>query len=106
MSSTAVTLHPRATRVATPPWTLLAMLGLGLVVYVAVSAGGQWPLVTAGLLMIGAAFLAVLRFPFLGIMVFLTTFLINYPGFARGAGPLTINNLLGLVFLTRLSWDF
>ena len=50
--------------------------------------------VTVVLGLVAAAFLIVLRYPFVGISVFLTTFLINYPAAARGTGPITINNLL------------
>jgi len=61
---------------------------------------------TVVLVAVGAAFVAVLRYPFVGISVFLTTFMINYPAAARGAGPITINNLLGGVFLLYLLWDY
>jgi O-antigen ligase len=106
MSANTFTVRRPGTAVPTPSWTVLSMLGMAGAVYAAVTAGGDWPLTLALLLVVSWAFLMVLRHPHLGIMVFLSTFLINYPGALRGAGPITINNLLGVVFLSLLMWDY
>ena len=89
-----------------PIWLLLAFIVLGIAFTAAVAAGGYWPLTALVLTGISAAFVIVLRMPHVGISLFLTTFLINYPSVARGAGPLTINNILGVLFLVLLLWDF
>jgi O-antigen ligase len=90
---------------AAPAWLLLAFLVLGVAFTAAVAAGGYWPLTALVLTGIAAAFVIVLRLPHVGISLFLTTFLVNYPSVARGAGPLTINNILGVLFLVLLLWD-
>lgn len=91
---------------AVPAWLLLAFVVVGLALTAAVNAGGYWPLTATVLIGIAAAFVVVLRMPHVGISLFLTTFLVNYPSVARGAGPLTINNLLGALFMVLLLWDF
>jgi len=88
----------------TPRWVLLAVAIFCFALLAAVSVVGLPA--TVVLTLVGAAFVAVFRFPFVGISVFLTTFMINYPAAARGAGPITINNLLGGVFFFLLIWDF
>jgi O-antigen ligase len=88
-----------------PAWLLLGILLLGGVFYAAVSAGGPWPFSAVVLLLVAGTFVVVLRRPHVGIFVFLTTFLINYPAAARGAGPFTINNLLGALLLVLLLWE-
>lgn len=50
------------------------------------------------------AFALVVLFPEYGIAMFLTTFLVTYPLALQGTGMLTINNLLGGVFLILLSY--
>jgi O-antigen ligase len=85
---------------------VVVVLAVGGALYAAVLAGGRWPLTTVVLIGIGLAFVTVVRFPNVGISIFLTTFLINYPAAARGVGPITINNLLGTLFLVLLLWDF
>jgi O-antigen ligase len=52
------------------------------------------------------AFVLVLQRPHVGISIFLTTFLVNYPGVARGTGALTINNMLGMQFILLLAWSY
>jgi hypothetical protein len=106
MNAPTITVHDSRPTVPTPSWTVVSMVAMAAAVYAAVAAGGDWPLTLAVLLVIGWAFLMVLRHPYLGIMVFLSTFLINYPGVARGVGPLTINNLLGAIFLSLLIWQY
>ena len=108
MSTRAVT-YGRATAAPTsaaPLWILPAFAVLGVAFTAAVSAGGYWPLTALVLTGVVTAFVVVLRLPHVGISLFLTTFLINYPSVARGAGPLTINNILGVLFIVLLLWDF
>ena len=106
MSSAVVRLqHPRASA-ATPAWVALPIVVFGAAMAVATWIGGQWPLTLLVLLFVGASFVVVLNRPHIGISLFLTTFLINYPGVARGVGPLTINNLLGIMFLALLAWNY
>src|SRR5262249_43652354 len=104
MSVSALTLTRPAPAPRTPRWVLIAVALFGVVVLGAVSAVGLPATVVLGL--VAAAFLVVLRFPWVAISLFLTTFLINYPAAARGAGPITINNVLGLVLLALLLWKF
>jgi len=108
MTTRAVTYGraPAAPTSAAPLWILPAFAVLGAAFTAAVSAGGYWPLTALVLTAVVTAFVVVLRLPHVGISLFLTTFLINYPSVARGAGPLTINNFLGALFLMLLLWDF
>ena len=106
MSTTALQLQRPATVATTPAWVLLLLVGLGVAMGGAAWVGGQWPLRVVVLLIVAAAFLLVLSRPHIGISLFLTTFLINYPGVARGIGPLTINNVLGIVFIGLLAWNY
>jgi O-antigen ligase len=109
MSSPAIAYRPApppASGSAAPAWVVAAFLLVGAVLSAAVMAGGRWPLTATVLIGVAAAFVLVLRMPHVGISLFLTTFLINYPSVARGAGPLTINNLLGALFVVLLVWDF
>lgn len=82
----------------------LPALGLGVLALTAFAAmSGRAP--TIVLLLAGGGFAAMLfRYPFLGILIYLTTFLLTYPPALRGVGNLTINNLLGLVMLPLLLW--
>lgn len=106
MSSAVVRLqHPQGSA-ATPAWVALPIVVFGAAMAVAAWIGGQWPLTLLVLLLVGAAFVVVLNRPHIGISFFLTTFLINYPGVARGVGPLTINNLLGIMFIGLLAWNY
>ncbi len=57
--------------------------------------------------LVGAVFavsggILVLRQPFIGILILLTTFLVTYPAPLRGVGNLTINNVLGMILLPML----
>jgi O-antigen ligase len=106
MSTTAIRAPSSHVAVSTPAWLALPLVGFGAAMGVAAWVGGQWPVTLVVLLFIGAAFLWVLSRPYVGISLFLTTFLINYPGVARGVGPLTINNLLGVVFIALLAWNY
>ena len=108
MSTPAVTYGraPAVPTSAAPFWLLLTFVVLGGAFTAAVAAGGYWPLTALVLTVVVGAFVVVVRLPHVGISFFLTTFLINYPSAARGAGPLTINNFLGLLFVVLLLWDF
>jgi hypothetical protein len=90
----------------TPLWAALPLLAVGVPLYWAAGKGGNWPLITTAFISFVAIFFLVLRYPHVGISIFLTTFMINYPGFARGAGALTINNILGMAFMGLLAWDY
>ena len=106
MSSAVLRAQHHPGSAATPAWAALSIVGFGAAMAAATWIGGQWPLTLLVLLFLGAAFVAVLNRPHIGISLFLTTFLINYPGVARGVGPLTINNLLGIMFLGLLAWNY
>jgi O-antigen ligase len=82
------------------------MASIGAAMAGAAWTGGQWPLTVVVMLFIAGAFVTVIHSPHIGISVFLTTFLINYPAVARGAGYFTINNALGAIFLGLLAWDY
>ena len=45
-----------------------------------------------------------IRNPYVGILIFLTTFLFTYPAPLRGVGNLTINNVLGMLLLPMLMY--
>lgn len=60
----------------------------------AVSGGGMAALAAVGAALVGGM---VFRRPSIGILIYLTTFLFTYPAFLRGAGNLTVNNLLGVM---------
>lgn len=47
--------------------------------------------------------LAVIKYPEIGILFFLSTFLFYYPPFLRGIGLITPNNLFGVVFVLMLA---
>ncbi|MCX8072585.1 MAG: bifunctional O-antigen ligase/aminoglycoside phosphotransferase family protein [Candidatus Binatia bacterium] len=79
----------------------LLVLGIALV-------AGAGSVVLGGatvLLVLAGFFLAlVVARPHYGIAVFLSTFLMTYPRALQGVGFLTINNVLGLVFLVLLAY--
>jgi len=104
MSVATLTLPRLMGAPRTPRLAFYAVAAFAVAILASVSLLGM--AATVVLVAVGAAFVAVLRYPFVGISVFLTTFMINYPAAARGAGPITINNLLGGVFLLYLLWDY
>jgi O-antigen ligase len=104
--TTATLRLQRPATASTPAWVTAAIAALGLAMGLASWFGDQWPLTVVVLLFVVIAFVMVLRRPHVGISVFLTTFLINYPTVARGSGYFTINNALGAMFLGLLAWDF
>src|SRR3990172_2993415 len=106
MSATAITYPTRRSSAGTPTWVVFIVLAIGLAITSAVYAGGMWPLTTLVLLFLVVAFVLVLQRPHVGISIFLTTFLVNYPAVARGAGAITINNLLGAEFVVLLAWSY
>ena len=79
-------------------------VGLGVVALLA--AGGTaavGPLVV--LPIFGALFFVLLMMrPEYGIAMFLSTFLMSYPAVLQGSGYLTINNVLGGIFLILLTY--
>jgi O-antigen ligase len=105
MNGTALRLA-RPVQPGTPMWLILLIGGIGTAMASAAWAGDQWPLTVVVLLLVVIAFAAVVYSPHVGISVFLTTFLINYPAVARGSGYLTINNALGAMFLGLLAWNY
>ena len=106
MRTSALTYQPARGAAGTPAWLAFAMLALGTAMAAAVWAGGQWPLTTLVLLFLVVAYVLVLQRPHVGISIFLTTFLVNYPAVAKGSGAITINNLLGVQFLVLLAWSY
>jgi O-antigen ligase len=84
----------------------LLVPGIALAVFVALVAAGTGAFGALAVLPIfGVVFFAlvVLR-PAYGIALFLSTFLITYPAALQGTGSLTINNVLGGVFLILLTY--
>ncbi len=90
---------PRSSEQALLPVVLFVLLGsgIGLGSYI---LGGAALVILAGLILAGI----VVSRPHYGIAVFLSTFLITYPAALAGRGFLTINNVLGLVFLVLLAY--
>jgi len=106
MSSAVIRTQYPSSSAATPAWAVLPIIVFGAALAVATWIGGQWPLTVLVVLLVAVGFVVALNRPHIGISLFLTTFLINYPGVARGVGPLTINNLLGGMFLALLAWNY
>lgn len=106
MTTTTYSLSRPAASASSPAWIVVPMVALGIAMGAAAWAGGQWPLTVVVFIVVALAFVLVLNRPHVGISLFLTTFLINYPGVARGVGPLTINNVLGVVFIGLLAWHY
>ena len=104
MSVTTLTLPRLVSAPRTPRWLLVAVAAFCIAILAAVSLVALPA--TVVLALVAVPFVTVLRYPWIGISVFLTTFLINYPAAARGAGPITINNVLGLVLFGLLIWNF
>lgn len=75
----------------------IAAVGFGAASYV---LGGAALVILAGLLLL----LLVVSRPHYGIAVFLSTFLMTYPPALAGKGFLTINNVLGGIFLVLLAY--
>lgn len=76
----------------------LAALAVGTTLTAATGAGGYAVIFLGGL--IGG--ISVLRYPFIGVVVYLVTFLFTYPEPLRGSGNFTINNILGAILLPML----
>ena len=93
--------------VETAPQSLLrsfapAVVLFTLAVLVAISTTAVGPL--ALLPVFGVLFFAlIVAHPEYGIALFLSTFLMTYPASLQGGGSLTINNVLGAVFLVLLA---
>lgn len=93
--------YPRTNPVGVQVLSALALVTLGVAVAVATSAGGAVALLpVAGILVVGF----VVAKPEYGIALFLSTFLMTYPKALQGSGFLTINNLLGGLFLILLTY--
>ncbi|HVN86583.1 MAG TPA: O-antigen ligase family protein [Candidatus Binatia bacterium] len=91
----------RATESISPGALVIALGGLALVaIFADILLGtGAWFFGIAGVLLLAG----VLTRPELGIAVFLSTFLITYPQALQGTGFLTINNVLGLLFVVLMA---
>ncbi|GIW43755.1 MAG: hypothetical protein KatS3mg077_1037 [Candidatus Binatia bacterium] len=79
-----------------------------LVVFAVALLGGAGALLLGGatvVLVLGLLLLAaIVARPHYGIALFLSTFLMTYPRALQGTGFLTINNVLGLIFLILLAY--
>ena len=106
MTVTAVQLQRPAAPASTPVWMVLSIGAAGVAMALAAWAGGQWSLTVLVMMLLAGALVLVVSRPHIGISLFLTTFLINYPAVTKGVGYLTINNVLGAVFLSLLAWDY
>lgn len=87
-----------------PLGTATPAIGLGVVaVLVGIAFAAVGPVV--GLPVLGALFFAgVVMWPQYGIAMFLSTFLMTYPQGLQGSGFLSINNVLGAIFLMLLTY--
>jgi O-antigen ligase len=97
----AVATRDRVTSGASPIRPALGLAIVGLLATLAdvfVSTGAWFFAITAVVMLA----LVVAR-PEVGIAVFLSTFMVTYPTVLAGSGYLTINNVLGLVFLVLLA---
>src|SRR5713101_1427537 len=80
---------------------LLALVPLAVLVAVGTAAFGFFSVLP----IFGILFIAlVVARPEYGIALFLSTFMITYPQTLQGAGLLTINNVLGGVFVILLAY--
>jgi O-antigen ligase len=81
--------------------SLLALLPLALLVALGTAAVGFFSVLP----IFGVLFIAlVVARPEYGIALFLSTFLVTYPQVLQGAGLLTINNVLGGIFVILLAY--
>jgi O-antigen ligase len=80
---------------------LIALLAIGLLI--AVSSVMFGPLAVMPIFGV-LFFVVVMARPEYGIALFLSTFLMSYPAVLRGAGYLTINNVLGGIFTILLTY--
>ncbi|MBI4514413.1 MAG: O-antigen ligase family protein [Deltaproteobacteria bacterium] len=96
----AVVVRDRAAA-AFPLGPIIGLVGVAVLATLADLAigAGAWFFMVAALLVLAL----VMARPEVGIAVFLSTFLVTYPSVLAGAGYLTINNVLGLVFLVLLA---
>jgi O-antigen ligase len=85
------------------PGLLLYLIGGLLVVLtalqVSLTGSGLWIL---GFVVMAVGAVVIIRRPAVGILIYLTTFLFTYPAWMRGAGNLTVNNLMGLILLPMM----
>ncbi|HEY2773891.1 MAG TPA: O-antigen ligase family protein [Candidatus Binatia bacterium] len=79
------------------------LLALILVSYLSAWTGGGFYLVGAMVGLIGLVVL--LRKPVVGVFILMTTFLFTYPEALRGAGNITINNMLGLLLVPLMLFE-
>lgn len=91
------TMRASSARSATAWWLPVAV---GVFFGLAGLIGAAPSLAVALMGLVGAT--VVFRYPFVGIIIFLTTFLVTYPAPLRGVGNLTINNMLGMMLLPML----
>jgi hypothetical protein len=96
----AVRGRSAASPISAGPLIGLAMVALFAVVADVALGTGAWFFVITGLMLVT---LVVTR-PEIGIVLFLSTFLVTYPQALQGSGFLTINNMLGLLFLVLLAY--
>ncbi len=93
------------TRPAGVNQTQFALLPVLLLVLLVAST---WAALSGSAVVVVAIFIVliggylVVKYPALGILIYLTTFLLTYPAALRGFGNLTINNILGMVLLPLL----
>jgi len=78
---------------------VISVLAVLLSFRLAVSGGGMTALGAVAGAVVAAL---VFRRPSIGILIYLTTFLLTYPAFLRGAGNLTVNNLLGVMLFPTM----
>jgi len=82
----------------------VAAVGVAAAAAVAFSAGGGMVVLGAGSALLAGSL--VLRRPVVGICIYVVTFLFTYPNFLIAGGNVTINNVLGLVFIGMLAIGF
>ncbi len=87
-------------RVPAFPFLLALILGMGVLLGWTAYAGRVE--LALALLVATGAFLFVLFHPEAGILILISTMLLTYPDVLQGRGLLTINNLLGLMFVVLL----
>ncbi len=74
---------------------LVIVLALASTFFAVTGLGSAALLAVAGV----ASAVLIVRYPFLGVLIYLVTFLFTYPSALRGYGNLTINNMLGLLMV-------
>ena len=96
----------RTAQVGTSPaWAMAAVVVAAVALTVSSFVSDTALLMGTTLVVLVFAGVLVLYQPHLGVLVIMTTMLVSYPAALKGAGPFTINNLLGISLIAILAFQ-